>query len=240
MVVPPPEIYQQFWPGSGNDGCSSGGMNDCADGLSANSENCVPLCGEYCAGGNCCMYGDQVCNPGQQCNYSTCECEEPIQYGTFYQCQPSTWTGQCVQIQADVNNPPQDAYYTMTACEANCSSWENPNNCCVNPAICGPQTDQVCNPVSCQCEAAQDCQCTDWQVYGSNNGCGQGGCAPNQQYKVRTCTPHMCETHTNCMFNPAVCGGTPPGPGPGPHGEISRRRPGQTYRQGGRVKRRRR
>lgn len=39
------------------------------------------------------------------------------------------------------------------------------------------------------------CNCTSWQ----NIGCGQGGCASNQMYQTRTCTPSGCDIESRCV-----------------------------------------
>lgn len=49
-------------------------------------------------------------------------------------------------------------------------------------------------PLNVNC---QSCSCSSW----SNQGCGQGGCASNKMYQVRSCTPSGCASQSQCVDN---------------------------------------
>jgi len=54
-------------------------------------------------------------------------------------------------------------------------------------------------------KCSSSCSCTPWV----NQGCGKGGCASNQMYQTRTCTPSGCDVQSQCVYD-SSCAYVPP------------------------------
>jgi hypothetical protein len=66
--------------------------------------------------------------------------------------------------------------------------WRNDVDC--------SQWGEICKNGQCIAPSSQ-CSCTPWV----NQGCGKGGCASNEMYQTRTCTPWKCDTHEQCVYD---------------------------------------
>ena len=56
-----------------------------------------------------------------------------------------------------------------------------------------------------ECGGGSNCSCVSWQ----NQGCGQGGCATDEMYQTRSCTPSNCSSQSHCI-NDTQCTPSPP------------------------------
>jgi hypothetical protein len=164
--------------------CSVCGNGSCEAG--ENCSNCPSDCG--CPSGQVCQNGTCVTQAQAQCGNGKCEVAEGL-----YCCQDCGCPSGQVCRQFDGTCVAQGQCGNLI-----CESGENSSNCCQD---CGCPRHQVCQNGVC----VTQCSCTSWV----NQGCGGGGCASNQMYQTRTCTPPGCATEAQCVYSPSCANNSP-------------------------------
>ncbi|MCD5396217.1 MAG: DUF11 domain-containing protein [Candidatus Pacebacteria bacterium] len=187
----------------------------------------------YCFLGKCsyrdtqcasqCFYcGDGVCN--SECGESSSNCPQDCGYPELnVNCETSPNPAEIGEIVTFVANPSGGTgIYSYTWAGA-CQGDEK--TCSVSFFQSGTYTAQVKvisgeqqKTTTCSVLVKEpECQCSCWSEW-QNQGCGQGNCATNQMYQVRTrsCTPSGCDDereercveHSSCQVRNDPVSGT--------------------------------